>query len=452
MPMRTKDSGYVYVDSTMRRMLPTIFFRALPFTQTGFALVANADNEWAIINTKGVTIVPYGTHALDLQVLQNLTLAMKSAAYEKKLPVWNWDWNIMSSDLKKTAPYVKVEIFVLETGQVLLKKDIPENENRYSLDCYPVDDKHVVLNDDLYAIEHATFTKVKRNISVVLEQGRYIPSAEGEFNMFDIKKSKAIFSGLVGATRIETLVNKQKFTFDSINMERFTPEVPKLLLDSKTGRTYAFPQYEKPFPKAIHNVTATQLAFLKDVSLIYSVSNTPYFVLGRFNYDHAVWAYDWLYLDADGKLLSEIKADNFYILDRVGYLVWPDKHLLFAGAPFDSELKIGKLKYVYESKNLYLVQVQKGDLKPTMGLWNSSKRVWDIEPIYKAIQQLDGASGIFAIQEQEGGRFYLYNNTTKQRIGRDSYRSISSNGYVESDKEQSGFFIDITTGVAYRVE
>jgi len=129
--------------------------------------------------------------------------------------------------------------------------------------------------------------------------------------------------------QIELTVNNQPFTFDTINQERYVSVIPKLLKDHKQNKVYPYPQYDKAFPNAIHHATAEQLTFLQDVSVIYSVNHSPYFILGRFNYDHAVWSYDWLYLNEKGHLLTEIKVDDFYILNQIGQIVWPDKINLF---------------------------------------------------------------------------------------------------------------------------
>ncbi len=449
-PFQTKNKQFVYVDSTFNKKLPQQFHWAQPFTYTGYALVANEKDQMGIINSRGEFIENYSEAQVELLDLGQLTLAMKRQEYDKNLPFWKWDWNILSSYIKKTGTYVKLEIRVLESNQVLLKKDIPYDENEYNLVTYALDAKHLVLNGNLYLIKDQRLKKIEGNIEMPLENGRYIPASTDRFTIHDIQSKKPLLSNLTGLDKIDLLWKNETILLDSVNQERFTPTIPKLLKDHKTGSIYAFPQYDKAFPKQIKQATAAQIAFLKEISLVYSVTNSPYFILGRFNYDHAVWAYDWLYIDKDGNLLDSIKAPNFYILDQVGNLVWPDKLMLLPANAIEKNWKTGKIKYVYSSEDLYLIDVKRGDLNPTKGLWNAVTKAWDIKPGFEHIEILDGERQIFALQEHKDGRYTLYNNKTKQHVGNKSYMTINPNGWVKHKNQDNGYFIDIVTGQEYK--
>jgi len=144
-PYQTKNKQFVYVASAFQKKLSQEFHWAQPFTSTGYALVANEKDQTGIINSEGEFIEHYSDTDLQLLDLKQLTLLMKRQEYEKKLSFWKWDWNILSSYIKKTATYVKLEIRVLESNQILLKKDIPYDENEYNLATYPLNDKHLIL-------------------------------------------------------------------------------------------------------------------------------------------------------------------------------------------------------------------------------------------------------------------------------------------------------------------
>ncbi len=452
-PMQTKDRQFVYVDSALRQQLPQKFAHADFFTSTGYAIVSNTKNQQALINSKGEFIENYSDTDLGLQTLGQVTLLMKRREHEKNLPFWNWDWNILGGGIKKTATYIKVEIRVLETGQVLLDKDVPYDENEYSLALYHLDDQHVVLNGNLYGLKDQHLKKLSTKVDLILENGRYIPVAGNRFEIYDIRRQQPILSNLIAVDKIDLHWKGQLLQLDSINQERFAPTVPKLLKDDSSGKIYAFPQYDKALPTQIKQATAAQIAFLKEASLLYSVNNSPYFILGRFNYDHEVWAYDWLYLDKEGNLLDEINVRDFFILDQVGYLVWPDKHMLFTKNTLEKGWKTGKIKYVYQSEALYLINIKKGEQDPTMGFWNAGAKTWDLPPNFRHIEILDGKQQIFALQKQEDGPYTLYDNKTKKQIGSKSYDTISSNGLVrEKDAENkvSYYYIDIYSGKAYR--
>jgi len=452
-PMQTKDKQFVYVDSSLQQQLTQKFYGAEPFTPTGYAIVSNEKNQQALINSKGDFIEHYSDTDLGLQPLGQVTLLMKRREHEKKLPFWNWNWNIMGGGVKKTAPYVKVEIRVLETDQILLDKDIPYDENEYNSDAYHLDDKHFILNGNLYELKNQYLKKLSTKIDMILENGRYIPPAENRFEIYDIQHKQPIFSNLVGVDKIDLLWNGQPLQLDSINQDRYKPTVPKLLKDNNTGAIYVFPQYEKALPKQIKQATTEQIAFLKEVSLVYSVNNSPYFILGRFNYDHEAWAYDWLYLDKNGNLLNEINVKDFFILDQVGYLVWPDKHMLFTKNALEKDWKTGKINYVYQTEALYLINVKKGEQDPTMGLWNAKTKTWDLAPNFQHIDILNGRRQIFALQMQKDGPFTLYNNKTKQQIGTKNYDTINPSGLVRvkgKGNEDNYYHIDIYTGKEYK--
>lgn len=95
---------------------------------------------------------------------------------------------------------------------------------------------------------------------------------------------------MVGTPSLSIRYGTETIKLEEVNKDRYEPEIPKLLVDRKTDEVYVFPQYEKAFPKEIKKATAAQIDFIKKTSLVYSINNSPYFLLGVFNYDHAVWA------------------------------------------------------------------------------------------------------------------------------------------------------------------
>lgn len=448
-PYLTKNNDFIYVDKNLNKQIDQSFYHANKFIKAGYALVQNQDDKDAIIDSKGNYIVDFTDESLALNTFRDLTFVMKKLEYDKKMPVWNWDWNIMGGDVKKTKRYVKYEIKVLETNQVLFSKDIQYGYETFTLNYDSIDENHIVMNNTLYEFKNKKFKKIRSDIELVLNDKKYIPTSENKFSIYSIDSNKPLFSDLVGTDKIELSINNQAYVLDSINQDRYAPNVPKLLQDPKTNKIYAYPKYDKPFPTQIKHATDEQLLFLRDVSLVYSVDNSPYFILGRFNYDHAVWAYDWLYIDQDGNLLNEINVKDFYILDRIGYLVWPDQHLIMSKNELEKDNKIHKISYVFQSNNLFNVKMKNGK----EGIWNCESRIWILQPEYYSILILDLEQEIYAIQKEKEGKFILYNNKTKQQIGSKSYDSISGNGYVRITNEKGEhlyYYVDVYTGKEYR--
>ncbi len=452
-PYLTKNNNYIYVDKNLKQQINTAFANAQKFTETGYAIVSDKNRKDAVIDSYGNIIIDYTEESISLNTINNLTLIKKELEYDKKMPVWKWDWNIMGGDIKKTQTYKKTEILVLETNQLILSEDVPYDEEDFNISYHSFDGNHILMNDNLYEIQKIKIKKLKSNIDRALDKDRYIPTSSEKFNIHDIKTKKPILADLVETKKIEVTLNKQLFVLDSINQDRYAPDVPKLLQNLQTKEIYIYPEYDKAFPKEIKNVSAEQLAFLKDVSLVYSVNNSPYFILGRFNYDHSVWAYDWLYIDQEGNVLDKINVKDFFILDRVGYLVWPDKHMILPKNEIKKYNKIGKISSVYNNENLYIINTCNEKNGEKKGLWNIKTNRWELEPIYSSIQSLDSKNNIYALKKEKTEAYILFNLKTLKQIGDKSYDFIYSNGFAHIKKpnnEDLYFYIDIKTGKEYR--
>lgn len=456
MPYLTDKGDFVYVNDKMEKQLESSFTYAEPFTPTGFAFVGDAEGRWALIDTEGNFIIGYVDDSMELEVVGDITLLLKVREYDKKMMPWDWEWNIMSGHINKKQTYHQVEIFVLEREQLVLSADVPYDENNYSIDFQQLDKEHIVMNDILYQIQDKKLKKIKNYAGHVLEEGRYISSSYPAFEIRHIQDKKPVLSGLTGVDAVTFEVNgKELIKIDSINIDRFPPAIPKLLMDKKSQDIYAFPQYDKLLPKEVKQATASQLDFLKSTSLVYSVPNSPYFILGRFNYDHEVWAYDWMYLDVDGNLHQDIALQDFYIKDQIGRLVWPTQYMLLSQEVLDKEWKVGQLQYVPGSDSLYIVGTKVADETPQYGLWNASTKEWELEPTYYAINILNSVNLIFALQEHEEDKYAVYNYKEKRILTLAKYTAVYSNGRVDAtltDDKKVYYYIDLFSGREYQDE
>lgn len=453
-PFLTEQNFFVYVDKTSMKPVMDHKFRAASlFTATGFAIVGNEKNESAVIDEKGKIVLDFSEDEINVDVINGLTFYKREIEYEKKMPVWKWDWNIMGGDVKKEQTYHKVEIGVLETKQILLSEDVPYLEDEYSLNFISVDENHVFWNGSLYEIKKGYLNKIENNITELLEDKRFIKASNGTFSVYGLNQKKVIHNSLKGTETLSIRFGNETITLKEVNKERFDPEIPKLLTDSKTNDVYAFPQYEKIFPKEITKATASQIDFIKRTSLVYSITNSPYFLLGIFNYDNDVWAYDWLYIDTKGNVTDSIDTYNFKVLDQVGYLVWPDRKMILSNQFNDKNRKFGKISYYRGMDDLYLIRIEDGKQQKNMGLWNSRTKSWEIKPECHSISVLDTEHQIYALQKEKDGLYILYDNKNKKNIGLKSYKSVNSDGLVNI-KTDSGqniyYYIDIYSGREYK--
>ncbi|WP_202980628.1 hypothetical protein [Chryseobacterium viscerum] len=453
-PFLTKQHDFVYVDKiSLKSVTNQKFKNASVFTPTGFAVVENQKNEYAVIDENGKTILNFSPSEINLNVVNGLTFYKKDIEYEKKMPAWKWDWNIMGGDIKKEQTYHKIEIGVLETKQILLHEDVPYLEDHYDLNFVAVDENHVFWNGSLYEIRKDRLDKIENNIAELLENKRFLKASNTNFSMYELNQKKPILSGLKGAEALSIRFGNENIILNEVNKERYEPEVPKLLADSKTGHIYPFPQYEKVFPKEITKATASQIDFIKKTSLVYSITNSPYFLLGVFNYDHDVWAFDWLYIDTKGEVTDSIGSYNFKVLDQLGNVIWPDRKMILPNEFIEKTWKFGKINSYQGMNDLYLIPIENEKQLRTKGLWNSSKKSWEIKPEYNDVSVLDIEKQIYALQKEKDGLYTLYDNKTKKSIGSKAYQSINSDGLVRV-KLNSGqdlyFYIDIYSGKEYK--
>lgn len=453
-PFLTKQNDFVYVDKiSLKPVINRKFRNASVFTPTGFAVVENEKNEYAVISETGKTILDFSASSISLDVVNGLTMYKKDMEYEKKMPVWKWDWNIMGSGIKKEQTYHQFEIGVLENQQVLLRKDIPYMEDNYDLNFIPVDDSHVFWNGTLYKITNSRLHKTENDIAELLEDRRFIKASNTSFSIYGLNQKKAIHSELKGTETLSLKYGKETIVLNEVNKERYEPEVPKLLADRITDDVYPFPQYDKAFPKEITKATASQIEFIKQTSLVYSITDSPYFLLGVFNYDHDIWAYSWLYIDTKGNVEDSIVADHFKVLDQVGNLVWPDRKMILSDQFNDKNWKFGKINGYEGMNDLYLIPIEDEKQVRSKGLWNRRTKTWEIKPEYYNISVLDAEKQIYALQKEKDGLYILFDHKNQKNIGSKEYHSITSDGLVNV-KLQSGqniyYYIDLYSGKEYK--
>lgn len=452
-PFLTRQNGFIYVDKVNLKPVSNQKYQSASlFTATGFAVVMNEKDEYAVIYESGKIVHGFSSEEINLNVVNGLTFYKKEIEYEKKMPVWKWDWNIMGSGIKKEQTYHKIEIGILESKQVLLREDVPYLEDDYGLNVISVDENHVFWKNTIYEIKKNSLHKIENNITALLENKRFIKNTNADFSIFELNQKKAIHNKLRGKETLSIMFGKETIILNEVNKERYEPEVPKLLTDNQTNAIYAFPQYEKAFPKEITKATASQIDFIKKVSLVYSITNSSYFLLGVFNYDHDIWAYDWLYIDTNGNITDSIGSYNFKVLDQVGNLVWPDRKMILPNQYVEKSWKFGKINNYTGMNSGYLIRIENENQLRTMGLWNSSEKIWEIKPEYYNISVLNSEKQIYALQKEQNGSYILFDNKNKKNIGSKAYQSISSDGLVsiKSGSEQIVYYIDIYSGKEYK--
>ncbi|WP_025124313.1 hypothetical protein [Myroides odoratimimus] len=448
-PFLTKQNDFIYVNKDNLKPFNGIKYNsASVYTSTGYAMVINNKGASVVIGTNGKEVLEVGESEIDIEVVNGLTFYKKLREYERKMPIWNWEWNILGGAIKKEQTYHSIEIGVIETKQILLQKEVPYLEDSYTLNPEAVDGEHIYWNETLYAIKNQYLKKKESDIITTLADKRFIKGSNGSFSIYDVQQKKAIHQGLEGVNTLTIKHDNEGLVLDQLMQERFEPIVPKLLKDMNTESVYPYPQYDKAFPKEITKAITEQVAFIKNATLVYSIHNSPYFLIGVFNYDHDIWAYDWLYLDINGQVLEQLDLDSFQVSDQIGRLVWPAKEMVIP------HQKVTSVKYYTGSDELYLVNIEGKESDSKYGVWDKKGQLWSIEPKYTSILALDIAKGIYALQKEKDENYTLYNQIKKENIGVKTYKYIYSDGLVQVNLEDKrvSYYIDIYTGRAYLEE
>lgn len=213
-----------------------------------------------------------------------------------------------------------------------------------------------------------------------------------------------------------------------------------------------FRNMKRYFRKKLPKQRLRRLTSLKNIFSIF-YQPFPLFLLGVFNYNHDIWAYDWLYIDTEGKITDSIGTYNFKVLDQIGDLVWPDRKMILPDQYIGKNWKFGKINAYEGMQDNYLIRIEDEKQLRTMGLWNSSKKIWEIKPDYHHISVLDTEKQIYALQKEQDGPYMLFDNKTHKNIGSKAYQSINSDGWVNvqlPSGQTINYYIDIYSGKEYK--
>lgn len=448
-PYLKKNDTYIYVASDFTPVLPTEYTHADLFTSTGYALVENEQEEYAVINQAGETVVPFSKRYLSLQVLTDqLTVVMRRETYSKTSRFWEWEWNIFSG-LNTTVHRQKFEVFILETNQVLYSE---KHSDKASLPSHVqvLDDQHFVFNETLYIRKGKRLVKQANHIIDTFSTGRVLQQNGTKYSILNVDQKRPELHNLEATDQLSFLVNGEKIILSGVNQRRYYSTIPHFLYqpDNQTYRTE--PQFDKAFPKAITLQTPAQLDYLQKVSYVNSIPDYPYFILGVFDYD--TWSYDWKYVSETGQLLDSIEAPDFFVLDVVSRVHRPHTSALITADQLPKNTTLKKITKNSSLNHVFKVTIKDNACVERVGLWNTQTKKWDLTPIYQDLYWLDVDLGLLAVAQEEY-RYQLYDYETKQALTSSIYKSIYASGWVctvdEAGKQQQ-FYYDFKTQKEYR--
>lgn len=448
-PFLKNDNTYIYVASDFTPILQTAYTRADLFTSTGYALVQNAQEEYAVINQAGEIVVPFSKRYLSLQVLTDqLTVVMRRETYINKSRFWEWEWNIFSG-LKTAIARQKFEVFVLETNQILYSEKLSAEA---SLPSYVqvLDDKHFVFNETLYTRKGKSLVKQAHHIIDTFNERRVLQQKGTQYAILNVDQTKPELKDLEATDQLSFFINGERMELQAVNQRRYYSDLPKILYQASSETYLTEPQFDKAFPKTITLDTPAQLEYLRQVSYVNSIPNYPYFILGVFDYDN--WSYNWKYVSLAGQLLDSIDAPDFFVLDVISRVHRPYASEIITADQLPEHTTLEKITKDSSLNNLFKISIKEKGGTSYVGLWNTQLKTWELEPIYQDIHWLDVDLGLLAVAEEEY-RYKLYNYQTKQLATSSIYKSIYASGWVvqvDTAGTQHEFYLDFKTQQEYR--
>lgn len=453
-PFLTKKGNFIYVNrQTLQPAFTEAYEQASLFTSSGYAIVVNDKNESAVINTEGKKIIQFSEYDINIEQINGLTFYKKELEYSKKLPFWKWGWNILGSGFTKEETYHKIEIGVLESGQVIEKVTVPYSYDDYYLSFQPVGSDRVFWRNQLFTIKKNKLVRSVKKVVDVLEQERYVLQNKDVFTFHYLNNSKKVSHPLKGTHSVGFTFQETTLVLNNLNTERYEPALPKLLVDQKTQEILVFPQYDKVLPQQIKQATAEQFAFLQKTSWLYSIPSSPYFLLGAYNFDEDNSFIEWRYLSIDGILSDTIPLQSFQAVDQVGNLLWPDAQLILGEKLLKESRQWGAIKKIIYYDPFYLITFSNDKNCKNVGVWNAISQQWDVEPHYQSVLMLDKENQMYGLQKHDQQGYTIYNHVTKKNLGNQNYDYATSDGWVrvkQTDGTYTSYYIDWKTGTIYR--
>lgn len=448
-PYLKKNGNYIYVDTDFTPVLPTEYRHADLFTSTGYAVVQNEQEEYAVINRSGETVVSFSERYLSLQVLTDqLTVVMRRETYTKTSRFWEWEWTIFSG-LNTTVSRQKFDVFILETDQVLYSKKLSAKASLPS-HVQLLDDQHFVFNETLYIRKGKRLVKQAGHIIDTFNNQRVLQQNGEKYTLLNANKKRPERQNLEATDQLSFLVEGEKMVLNGVNQRRYYSTVPHFLYDSDNQTYWIEPQFDKAFPKALTLQAPEQLDYLQKVSYVNSIPDYPYFILGVFDYD--AWVYDWKYVSETGQLLDSIDAPDFFVLDVVSRVHRPYTSELITADQLPENTTLKKITKNSSLNHVFKITIKDKAGVERVGLWNTQTKNWDLAPIYQDLYWLDVDLGLLAVAQEEY-RYQLYDYETKQTLTSSIYKSIYTSGWVTVEDamgKQHQFYIDFKTRKEYR--
>ncbi len=479
-PWLAKSKKMGYCDVNGKLVIEPMFEVANPFVN-GYAVVGDKNN-YGVIDEFGKIIVPVQYSNIELQKKGRFTLLIQKKEYNSWMRFWNWkilpDFNVLSTNssgpfLATKVPRAVWTIKHLPDQKILFNGNRSDAEggkywkNSWSPTSGIPDDINIssagnilMVGNNLYQlgtdqklkkIANNVFDIIDSNAVITFEKNAYFKSSLTEGK---IENYIAIDSIMVSVGSNKTIEIKKRnagvYPFATITTDLFK---------DKTGKTYFFPDLEKPFPTNIadyktSNETVSAEEIMAKAFVVASIPDSKYFlVVSAFGKRPTNSA---LLLDGDGKWNTNIpvyegfekmlpNGEMFFTrAEKKGIL---NNTLDFKILPFDRE--------AYPINFSPIMFIGKDAASKKYGIYNVLSEKWQIMHLYNFLTTtIEAGVAVYSLEESrtKNEKYGLLNIKNHSQITAAIYDKITADGYAykTENEQQIKFYINLNTGKEYR--
>ncbi|QNK62406.1 WG repeat-containing protein [Pedobacter sp. PAMC26386] len=485
-PWLAKSGKFGYCNLEGKVLIQPEFDGGDPF-KNGYAVVCK-NGLYGVINEVGKVIVPLKYPSLQIYAKGVFTLAIYKTESNARAQFWKWklmpEFNVLSTSnkgpfLSTSVPRATWTIKSLPDDQVIFK-ETREEEDKDRTQYWRKDwepsrgipsyihlsslGNTLKVGDNLFVrnADHQ-LKKVAGNVLELIDDTSILAFNKEQYFKLNIKGEKQNKENFTMVDSILLHVNPDKIITvlkQNPGMYPF-PTIADFIFKNNEGKTYLFPDLNKPFPTQIQDYKrGTELVpaaeILAHAVLISSVPDSKYFlvlaVFGKINERRM------LLLDGDGNWNTEIPAyegldqmlgSGEMLLTRSVKKGILTRNLEFKTFPFDY-----RAHHTDFSKNMFS---GKDAVSKKYGIYDFSKEKWLVAPVYSYLgNEVVPGIIIYTLAKEDNSTrkewYGLLDMESNQQITPPVYDTIDYNSRVTKTENgtQISYYINPRTGQEYR--
>lgn len=441
-PYLGKDGRYGYVEAGFRVSISPQYKLAGPFNEQGYAVVANDENRYGVINMANETVIPLIYEHVSLTTLEDYTVAETQESYRADYRFWNWrflpGFNIIGGSSDKRLFDTKVSrekqtLWVLgpKHRKISSKAETKPTFGNAYFRITALENNRLWADGNLYAIGDRGARRLASHIKIPSDSFPYLQRLGDNVRVVDPNGKpidRRIFTPVDSASL--KMSNSKLITVSFIHKNQ--RKQPTFYRD-REGHYYCYPDFGKPLPDTVQNTPpdedgiSVQKVLQEQLWMIAPVPNSDYFVLMGFDDGTRFFRF----LDTQGNMHRTLPPDIPFsvTVEPTGSIIWPDIDHYIGPKQVPEGWSAHAIRQL-DDMPLYIVTIQKGKTQ-RQGVWNVDTQQWHIAPDYYSVAPLDSDFEQWAFQPDNKDDLWGIIDTHGDVKVPPRYRSISPDSYVQ---------------------